>query len=88
MIVMLIQMKQTLIWFNLQRDGTGNVLSNIKDVAATNVSSATKYEHLPVFKAGLSSSYDGWAKCKEKVPDVSDPNQNIGTTCNSKLKFK
>ena len=25
-------MKQTLIQFNLQRDGTGNVLSNIKDV--------------------------------------------------------
>ena len=38
-------------------------------------------------KAGLSSSYDGWAKCKEKVPDVSDPNQNVETTCNSKLKF-
>ena len=43
------------------------------------------YEHLPVFKAGLSSSYDGWAKCKEKVPDVSDPIQNVETTCNSKL---
>ena len=40
-----------------------------------------------VFKAGLSSSYDGWAKCKEKVPDVSDSNQNVETTCNSKLKF-
>ena len=40
-----------------------------------------------VFKAGLSSSYDGWAKCKEKVPDVSDPNQNVETICNSKLKF-
>ena len=40
-----------------------------------------------VFKAGLSSSYDGWAKCKEKVPDVSDPNQNVETTYNSKLKF-
>ena len=40
-------------------------------------------------KAGLSSSYhvDGWAKCKEKVPDVSDPNQNVETTCNFKLKF-
>ena len=55
--------------------------------AATNVSSAPTYEHLPVFKAGLSSSYDGWAKCKEKVRDVSDPNQNVETTCNSKLKF-
>ena len=40
-----------------------------------------------VFKAGLSSSYDGWAKCKEKVPDVSDPNQNVETRSHSKLKF-
>ena len=40
-----------------------------------------------VFKAGLSSSYDGWAKCKEKVPDVSDPSQNVETTSHSKLKF-
>ena len=55
--------------------------------AATNVSSAPKYEHLPVFKAGLSSSYDSWAKCKEKVPDVSDPNQNVETRSHSKLKF-
>ena len=31
---MLIWMKQTLIWFNLQRDGTGNGLSNIKDTFA------------------------------------------------------
>ena len=37
--------------------------------------------------AGLSSSYDDWAKCKEKVPYVPDPNQNVETTCNSKLKF-
>ena len=26
-----------------------------------------------IFKAGLSSSYDCWAKYKEKVPYVSDP---------------
>ena len=38
-------------------------------------------------KAGLSSLYDDWAKCKEKISDVSDPNQNVETTCNSKLKF-
>ena len=38
-----------------------------------------------VFKAGLSSSYDGWAKCKEIVPDVLDPNQNVQITCNSKV---
>ena len=30
---------------------------------------------------------DGRAKYKEKVPDMSDPNQNLETTCNSKLKF-
>ena len=38
-------------------------------------------------KAGLSSLYDCWAKYKEKVPYVSDPNQDIDTTCNSRLKF-
>ena len=27
-------MKQTLMWFNLQRDGAGNGLSNIKDTFA------------------------------------------------------
>ena len=44
-------MKQTLMWFNLQRDGTGNGLSNIKGhfcrkFLATNVCSAPKYVHL------------------------------------------
>ena len=41
-----------------------------------------------IFKAGLSSLSDGWAKNQEKVPDVSDPNENIKTTCNSKLKLQ
>ena len=40
-----------------------------------------------IFKTGLSSLSDGWAKYKEKVPDVSDSNQNVETTCNSKFKF-
>ena len=47
----------------------------------------TMYQSTCIFKAGLSSSCDGWEKCKEKVPDVSDPNQNVETICNSKLKF-
>ena len=55
---------------------------------ATNVSSAPTYEHFSVFNAGLSSSYDGWAKCKEKVPDVSDPNQNVETTNSSLHNLK
>ena len=33
-----------------------------------------------IFNSGLSSPYDGWTKHKEKVPDVSDPYQNIETT--------
>ena len=43
-------------------------------------------EHFPVFSAGLSSSYDGWAKCKEKVLDMSDPNQNVETRSHSTLQ--
>ena len=54
----LIWTKQTLIWFNLQRNGTRNGLSSIKKTcgkfAATNVSSVPTYEHFPVFNAGLS----------------------------------
>ena len=81
-----------LIWINLERDGTGNGQSNIKDTFAESLQlqmsvlcqSMCIY---PVFKAGLSRSYDGWAKYKEKVPDVSDSNQNVETTYNSKLKF-
>ena len=40
-----------------------------------------------IFTAALSSSSDGWTKNKEKVPDVSNSNQNVETTWNSKLKF-
>ena len=82
-------MKQTLIWFNLQRDGTGNGLSNIKDTFAESLQlqMSVLHQSMCIFKAGLSSSYDGWAKYKEKIPDVSDPNQNVETTCNLKLKF-
>ena len=78
-----------MIWFNLQRDGTGNVLSNIKETFAEIFLLQMPVLHLSMytFKAGLSSQYDGWAKYKEKVPDVSDPNENDETTCNVKLKL-
>ena len=36
-------------------------------------------------KADLSSLSDGWAKYKEKVPDVTDSNQNVEKKCNYKL---
>ena len=75
-------MKQRLIWFNLQRDGTRNRLSNIKETFEESLQL-----QMSVFNAGLSSSYYGWAKCKEKVPDASDPNQNVETRSHSKLTF-
>ena len=37
LIFVLIWMKQTLIWFNLKRDGAGNRLSNTKDTLAESV---------------------------------------------------
>ena len=43
---MLIWMKQTLIWFNLQRDGTGDGFFNVN-----------LHQSMRIFKAGLSSSY-------------------------------
>ena len=72
-------MKKTLIWFNLQRDGTGNGLSNIKDTFAESLQlqMLVLHQSMCIFKAGLSSSYDCWAKYKEKVPDVSGPNQML-----------
>ena len=72
-----------------QRDGTGNGLSNIKDTFAEflELRMSVLCQSVCIFKPGLSSLYDGRAKDKEKVPDISEPNQNVETTCNSKLKF-
>ena len=78
-----------LIWFNLQRDGTGSWLPNIKGTFAERLQlhMPVLHQSMCIFKASLSSSYDCWEKYKEKVPDVSDLNQNVETICNSKLKF-
>ena len=67
-------------------------LSNIKDTFVENLQLQISVLHqsMCIFKADFSSLYDGWAKYNEKVPDVSDLNQNTETkysTCNSKLKF-
>ena len=74
-------MKQALIWFNLQRDGTGNGLSNVKDTFSESLQLQMSVLHQSMcnFKAGLSSSNNCWAKYKEKASDVSDPNQNVET---------
>ena len=75
--------------FNLQRKETGNRLSNIDDTFGESfqLQIALLQQSLNIFKACLSSLSDGWAKYKQKVPDMSDSNQNLETTCNSKLKF-
>ena len=86
-------MKQRLIWFNLQRDGTRNGLSNIKETFAEKLQLkmsvlCTKVQAL-ILEHSVSQVHmmAGQNKCKEKVTDVSDSNQNVETTCNSKLKF-
>ena len=86
-IFVLILMKKTLIWLSLQRDGTGNGVPNIKDTFAksSQLQMSVLHQSMCIFKAGLSSSYDCWEKYKES--HVLDSNQNIETTCTSKLKF-
>ena len=66
-----------------------NGFFNIKDNFAENLQLQMSVLHqiMCTFKAGLSSLYDGWEKYREKVPNVSNPNQNVLITCNSKLKF-
>ena len=66
----LIWTKQRLIWFSLQRDGTRNGFSNIRRLLQKICSYKCQFctKVWASSKAGLTSSYDGWAKCKEKVP--------------------
>ena len=80
----LIWIKQRLIWFNLQRDGTINRLSNIKETLAENLQLKKAFSKRLVSQVHMMTAQN---KYKKKVPNVSDPNQNVGTTCNSKLKF-
>ena len=51
----LIWMKQTLIWFNLQRDGTRNGLSNIKETFAGNLQLQMSVLHQSM------SIFHGWS---------------------------
>ena len=51
----------------------------------TSVCTKLKYVYLQGWS--LKFICDDWAKYKEKVPDVSDLNQNVETSYNSKLKF-
>ena len=76
---------------NLQRDGIKTGLSNIKETFAESLQlqMSVLYQRMSIFQSSMlvSSSCDDWAKCKEKVPHVSDPNQNVETRSHSKPKF-
>ena len=84
-------MKPTLLWFNLQRDGTGNGLLIIKDTFAERLQLVMSVLHqsMCLIIAGLSSQAHMMAgqNIKKNVPDASDPKQNVEITCNSKLNF-
>ena len=83
-------MKQSLIWFNLQRDGTGNGLFNIKETFSESLQlrMSVLHQSMCIFKPGLSSSYDGWAKYKEKVPDVPSSGIHLNSQHHSHNKQK
>ena len=54
---MLIWMKQTVIWFNLHKNGTGNGFSNTNDTFAKSllVPMSALHQSMCIFKGGLSS---------------------------------
>ena len=73
-------------------DGTRNGLSNIKETFAEELQLKMLVLCAKVWALSkrLVSQFHmiaGRNKCKEKVPDMPASNQNVETTCNSKLKF-
>ena len=74
--------EETLIWFNLQRDGTGNEFSNIKNTFTESLQLQMsvlhqRYVHLQGWLWWSLKLSDGWEKYKEKIPNVSYSNQNV-----------
>ena len=83
MIFVLIRIEETVILFNLQRDGTRNGLSNIKDtfVKSLQLQMLALHQSMCIVKAYLSIPvYIMVGKNVKKVPNTSDPNKNVETT--------
>ena len=76
-------------YFELQINGNGNWLSNIKDASTEwfQLQTSVLYQIMCISKAGVASLRYVLAKYKDRVSDVSDSNQNIGELCNTKLKL-
>ena len=74
-----------LIWFNLQRDGTGNGLSNFKITFSESLllHMSVLHQSMSIFKSGRLSQVHMMPGQNIK----KNYNQNVETTCNSKLKF-
>ena len=88
----LIWMKQTLIWFNLQRDGTRNGLSNIKETFPESLQPqmSVLHQRMTISQSSMLVSQVhmmAGQNVKKKYLYVSDPNQNVETRSHSKLKF-
>ena len=64
-ISVLIWMEQTLIWFNLQRDGTGNGLSNIKDTFAESLQLQISVMQMSVCASSRLVSRLAWQNIKK-----------------------
>ena len=90
-IFVLIWIKQTLIWFNLYRDGTGNGLPSTKYAFSESLQlqMSVLHQSMCIFQSSrlVSQVHMMAGKNIKIVVDVSDPNQNVETTCKSKLKF-
>ena len=97
-IFVLIWMKQTLIWYNLQRDGTGNGFSNIKDTFAAAIS--VLHQSMCIYKSSRLVSQvhmmawqnikKNYLKNEESCKRVFQKcvfEKNVKTTFNSKLKL-
>ena len=78
-----------LIYFKLQRNGTENGLSNIKDPSTERfqLQMAVLHQSMCIAKAAHFNSRHVWVEYENKNLDVSDFYQNIGVWCNSKLKL-
>ena len=77
---MLFWIKQRLIYFKLQRNGTENGSSNIKDLSTERfqLQIAVLHQSMGISKAVHSSLRHVRAEYKDKKPDVSDFHRNIG----------
>ena len=77
--LMLFWMKQTLIYFSLQKYGTGNGLSNIIYTSAESFQLQILLLHQSIYisRVGLSSLNDGWQTIKKKYMMSQIPNKML-----------